>query len=357
MRIIQSRSALPALALVSVTAVWGSTFFLIKDLVTQMPPLDFLGVRFAIAGALIALVQMQRLKRATRADWVRGATLGGVYSLGQVTQTVGLQYTDASISGFITGMYVVLTPILAALLFRQRVAGKAWGAVVLATVGLGFLSLKGALIPTQASAEVASLGGGLFHGHIPLLGFGETLTLIGAAFYALHIVLLGHWAKRSDPVTLGAIQLVAAGGFLGASALPGGATLPQTPAAWVSLLYMAVVAGIGAIMVQTWAQSKMQATTAAVIMTGEPVFAAAFAIAFGGEVFGARLAVGGTLVLAAMLLVEVWGESDDPTQSGGEQDSNDGGQRVASPNTVVGPNQTVRPHSSPTLGVSETTSG
>ena len=86
--------------------------------------------------------------------------------------------------------------------------------------------------------------------------------------------------------------------------VPGGTTLPQTPGAWVSLLYMAIVAGIGAVMVQTWAQAKMHATTAAVIMTGEPLFAAAFAILFGGEDFGVRLAIGGSLVLIAMVVVE-----------------------------------------------------
>lgn len=338
----QVRGALPVLALIAVTAVWGSTFFLIKDLVTQVPPLDFLGVRFAIAGALIALVQMRRLKKATRTDWLRGATLGGVYSLGQVTQTIGLQHTDASISGFITGMYVVLTPILAALLFRQRISGRVWAAVALATVGLGFLSLNGSLLSAQGDAGEVLLGGTLLSGRAPLLGLGETLTLVGAAFYALHIVLLGRWAKQSDPVTIGAIQLIAAGVFLGIAALPGGVTLPQTPTAWVSLLYMAVVAGIGAIMVQTWAQSKMQATTAAIIMTGEPVFAAAFAIAFGGEAFGARLGVGGALVLAAMLLVEVRGEDDEPAQQEDDRAVDEGNKGQTEPASLRGSTKRIR---------------
>lgn len=281
----------PTLGLISVTAVWGSTFFLIKDLVLEMPPLDFLGVRFALAGLLIAIFQFGRLRKASKTDWVRGAVLGGIYSAAQLFQTVGLQYTDASISGFITGMYVVFTPVLLAVLFHQHINRRAWFAVILATAGLAFLSLQGFAF-----------------------GLGETLTLIGALLYGFHIVFLGRWAHRSDPVTLGAIQLVAAGVILGLGSLPGGVTLPSTPGTWVSLLYMTVVAGLGAVMMQTWAQSKLNATTAAVIMTTEPVFAAGFAILFGGEHLTVRLLAGGALILVAMMLIETGGSPEPDTK-------------------------------------------
>lgn len=283
------RVALPTLALVAVTAVWGSTFFLIKDLVRQVPPLDFLGARFALAGLLVAILQHRRLRTASVVDWRRGAVLGALYSAGQLLQTIGLQHTDASVSGFVTGMYVVFTPILVAILFRKRIPGPVWLAVAMATAGLAFLSIQ--------------LGGG----GVPF-GLGEATTLAGAFFYALHIVFLGRWAHRSDPLTLGAVQVVAAGALLGAAALPGGVVLPQSPGTWASFLYMTIVAGLAAVMLQTWAQSRLPATTAAVVMTTEPVFAAAFAIAFGGESMTSRLAIGGVLVLAAMFLVESGGD-------------------------------------------------
>lgn len=293
----KTRAAAPVLALVAVTAVWGSTFFLIKDLVEQMPPLDFLGVRFALAGLIIAALQWKKLLKATRQEWAYGGALGGVYSIGQAAQTIGLEHTAASVSGFITGTYVILTPILAALLFRDRIRGRVWIAVLLATVGLAFLSLDGLPFFGNEGARPPSLP-------VPIFGSGEALTLFGSVFYALHIVLVGRWSKKTDPLTLGTIQLMSAGVLLGTSAVPGGIVLPQTTGAWVSFLYMTLVAGIGAVMVQTWAQAKMHSTTAAVIMTGEPLFAAAFAILFGGEHFGLRLAVGGMLVLGAMIVVE-----------------------------------------------------
>lgn len=281
-------SALPTFALLVVTAVWGSTFFLLKDLVQQMPPLDFLGARFGLAAAIVVLFQFSRLRRASRQDWLRGGVLGLLYSSGQLLQTVGLQYTDASISGFVTGMYVVFTPLLLAAMFRVHISGRVWIAVAVATVGLGFLSITG----------VPFVGPGVS------LGFGEALTLGGAFFYALHIVFLGRWARHSDPLTLGLLQIVCAGAILGAAALPGGIAMPQTVGAWSSFLYMAVIAGLGALLLQTWAQSRLDTTTAAIVMTTEPVFAAGFAIAFGGEALTTRLLLGGALVLAAMFLVE-----------------------------------------------------
>lgn len=288
---------LPTLALTLVTAVWGSTFFLLKDLMQQMPPLDFLGARFGLAAVLVVIFQFRRLRAASRQEWRRGGILAVLYSAGQLLQTIGLQYTDASISGFITGMYVVFTPILVAILFKKTIAPKVWIAVAIATVGLGVLSIQG----------VPFLGMG--DGNATL-GLGEAVTLAGAFFYALHIVFLGRWAHQSEPITLGMIQIVGAGLILGLAALPGGVALPQTPAAWTSFLYMTIIAGLGAIVLQTWAQSRLNATTAAVIMTTEPVFAAGFAIAFGGEPMTIRLILGGALVLAAMFLVETGGGAD-----------------------------------------------
>lgn len=298
-----NRSAvLPTLALITVTAVWGSTFFLLKDLVKQMPPLDFLGARFALAGLLVAVFQFNRIRSAGVREWKRGFVLGALYSAGQLLQTIGLQYTDASISGFITGMYVVFTPILVAVLFKKRLSMKVWLAVAMATIGLAFLSIQG--------------GVGGFN-----LGVGEAVTLAGAFFYALHIVFLGRWAHQSEPLTLGMIQIISAGTILGIAAIPGGISLPQTPGAWSSFLYMTIVAGLGAIILQTWAQSRIEATTAAVIMTTEPVFAAGFAIAFGGESLTVRLLLGGALVLAAMFLVETGGGDGGDDGGGGDHNS------------------------------------
>lgn len=270
------------LGLIAVTAVWGSTFFLIKDVVARMPVLDFLAVRFLIAAALMAVICWRQAGDLSRVQLQRGLLLGVVYGLAQILQTEGLARTSASVSGFITGMYVVLTPVLGALLLRQRTPRSTWAAVALATVGLAVLSLKGLAI-----------------------GFGEALTLASAAVYALHIIGLGAWSTSRDALGLSVVQMAAIAAVCTLGAAPGGLTMPPDAGAWVAVLYMAVVAGAGALVVQTWAQAHLPATRAAIVMTTEPVFAALFAVMFGGEVLGPRTVVGGALVLSAMYLAEL----------------------------------------------------
>lgn len=273
---------LPALALTTVTAVWGSTFFLIKGLVETIPPIDFLGIRFLIAGVLIGSLRFRSLLKASAAIWGKGAVLGLIYASAQIFQTMGLQHTHASVSGFITGMYVVLTPVVLLLLFREKISALTWGTIIVATAGLMFLSLNGFA-----------------------LGYGEVITLIGSLLYALHIVMLGHWAPDSDVMLLGAIQVMTVGVICFIASTPGGIELPHDPIQWMQMLYMAIIAGLLAILLQTWAQARISATSAAIIMTTEPLFAAGFAVALGGEHITWRLLVGGGLILAAMFGTEL----------------------------------------------------
>jgi drug/metabolite transporter (DMT)-like permease len=269
--------------LVLLTAVWGSTFFLIRDLVATVPPTDFLAVRFSIAAVLMLVIFWPHVRRLGRPEWRVGLGLGVVYGVAQLLQTVGLAHTDASVSGFITGTYVVLTPILSAVLLRERVPPSTWAAVALATVGLGVLSLSGGLS----------------------FGLGETLTLACAAVYALHIIGLGLWSTPSHATGLAAVQMVAIAVVCVVSALPGGVVLPSGGGQWAAVLYMATAAGVLALWAQTWAQARMTATRAAIVMTLEPVFAAFFAVVAGQESATWRMAIGGALVLAAMYLVEL----------------------------------------------------
>ena len=277
-------SRLATLLLVAVTAVWGSTFFLIRDLVAHVPSADFLAVRFAIAAVVMALVFRRQTMALTRRELLTGVGLGVLYGLAQLLQTVGLEHTDASVSGFVTGTYVVLTPVLGAVLLRDRIPGSTWLAVGLATVGLGVLSLRG----------LSS-------------GFGEGLTLAAAVLYALHILGLGRGSTARSATGLATVQAFVITLVTLVGALPGGITLPSTGGQWSSLLYMALVAGAVALWAQTWAQSHMPAARAAIVMTMEPVFAAFFAVLLGGESLTARMLMGGGLVLAAMYVVELLG--------------------------------------------------
>lgn len=278
--------------LLGVTAVWGSTFFLIRDLVETVPPADFLAVRFGIAALAMYAVFHRQVHALTRRELRIGAVLGLLYGSAQVLQTMGLQHTDASVSGFITGTYVVLTPVLGAVIFRERISPVAWGAVALATIGLALLSLRGLAV-----------------------GTGEGLTLLSALVYAGHIVALGRWSTPSSAVGLATVQAAVIAVVTGVVALPDGLTLPSGGGQWASLLYMAIIAGAWALWAQTWAQAHLPATRAAIVMAMEPVFAAFFAVLFGGESLTARMLLGGTLVMGATYLMELRGSSAPPGAS------------------------------------------
>jgi drug/metabolite transporter (DMT)-like permease len=269
-------------ALLAVTACWGSTFFLIRDLLERVPVLDFLAVRFAIASVAVFLLAPRALGRLSPRARKNAVVLGLLYGVAQILQTAGLAHTPASVSGFITGLYVVCTPLLAALILRSRITASTWGAVVLATAGLALLSLNGLSI-----------------------GYGEALTFVAAVLYALHIVGLGAWAGAREAMGMTLVQLVVITVVCFAATVPDGIVLPQTPADWLSVVYMAVFAGALALAGQTWAQAHLPPTRAAIIMTMEPVFAAFFAVLLGGESLTLRMAVGGAMVLTAMLTVEL----------------------------------------------------
>ena len=275
-------SLLATLALLAMTAAWGSTFFLIKDLLDRVPTLDFLAVRFAIASAAMLLVAPRAVARLAPAVRRHAIVLGLLYGVAQILQTAGLAHTPASVSGFITGMYVVLTPVLAALILRTRITGVTWAAVALATLGLGVLTLSGFSV-----------------------GYGEAITLVSAVLYALHIVGLGAWSTPRDAVGMSILQIMVITAVCFVATVPDGIVLPSTGSDWLSVVYMALVAGALAMLGQTWAQAHLPPTRTAIIMSMEPVFAALFAVWLGGEGVTARLLVGGLMVLTAMLVVEL----------------------------------------------------
>ena len=136
-------SLLATAALLGTTAAWGSTFFMIKDLLDRVPTLDFLAVRFLIAGVVMAAVAPGALRRLSKESRRHALVLGLLYGVAQILQTAGLAHTAASVSGFITGMYVIATPVFASWLLRTRIPALTWFAVALATAGLGVLTLRG----------------------------------------------------------------------------------------------------------------------------------------------------------------------------------------------------------------------
>ena len=278
----RNTSLFAALALLAITACWGSTFYLIKDLLDRVPTLDFLAVRFAIAAAAMLLVAPKAIARLSPAVRRHAVVLGLLYGVAQILQTAGLAHTPASVSGFITGMYVVCTPLFAAWILHTRIGLVTWAAVALATVGLGVLTLGGFSI-----------------------GYGAAITLVAAMLYALHIVGLGAWSTPRDAVGMSILQITVIAAICFVATVPDGIVLPGTSRDWLSILYMAIFAGALAMLGQTWAQAHLPPTRSAIIMSMEPVFAAGFAVALGGEGVTSRLLIGGAMVLTAMLVVEL----------------------------------------------------
>jgi len=283
----RSRTELLAfLALLAMTAAWGSTFFLIKDVVTRIPPADLLALRFAIASVALAIIAAPRL-HLSRTVLTYGALLGLLYGSAQILQTAGLAHTAASVSGFVTGLYVVATPLLTALILKRRIPRLTWLAAGLATVGLGVLALYGFAI-----------------------GYGELLTLIAAVIYAGHIVALGRFSTSETTLSLSLVQLImitlvsAVAAFWPTGGSAPGIQLPSSVHDWLVVLYLALIASALTMVLQTWAQAHIEPSRAAVIMAMEPVWAAAFAVALGGERITLRMIIGGLAIVSAMYLVE-----------------------------------------------------
>lgn len=275
---------MPTVALVAATAVWGSTFAVTKGSLDAIHPSSFLMWRFGVAAATLLLLRPSVIRHLDRTELRRSGVLGAALGCGFLLQTVGLTMTSAGTSGFLTGTAVVLTPVAAAVLFRDRVGWRGWAAVALSAVG------------------IVALTGGV---GAPPVG-GAALTLAGAACFAVHIAGLSQWATRENAYRLTAASVTVAAALCGAAAAAdGGVAVPEERGVWQAVLYVALAATCVGFAVQAWAQSALSATTAAVVMTMEPVFAAVAAVALGGQAMGRLGWVGGLLVVGAMGLAEL----------------------------------------------------
>jgi len=273
---------LPLAALIVVTAVWGVTFVQVKDAVEIYPLFAFLAVRFAIATLTLAVPAAPRVRSLGRSGIGAGALLGLLLAGGYALQTAGLQRTTVSSTGFITGMYVVLTPLIAVGLLRSRIGAATWVGVALSTAGLALLS----------GIDAGSPG-------------GDLLVLAGAAVYSLQIVLMERYAPRFDAVAFTLVEMLAACLGLGAVAVAAGdLTVPRGWTVWSALLVTGVFASALAFLVQTWAQRRTSATRTALAFAMEPVFTAFFGYTLAGDRIGALGWGGAALIMAGIVLAE-----------------------------------------------------
>jgi drug/metabolite transporter (DMT)-like permease len=269
-------------ALVGITAVWGYTFVAVQDAISRMPVMDFLAWRFAAASIVMLVLRPTCVRTITRGELWRGIALGIAMGAGYIAQTYGLLSASAAVSGFITGIFVVLTPVMAWVLLRHKTDSNTWLVVALATLGVALLSLNGWSV-----------------------GIGELLTLLCAVFFAVHIVGLGEWSPSFDAYTFALIQISTVAVLCLAAAAPDGIAVPPNLEVWGVIAVTAVFATALAFIVQTWAQSLVPATRVAIVMTMEPVFAGLFGVLLAGNQMTWRTLLGGACIVAAMLIVNL----------------------------------------------------
>ena len=267
-------------ALLLVAAMWGISFVWMKDILDQQDVYSFLVSRFIVAALVMIMVNPRFIMKINRKILLKGSVIGTALGLGYIFQTLGLERTTPAITGFITGLYVVLTPLIGALILKEKLTIQAWFYIVLATIGLGVLSISGFSI-----------------------GTGEFFVLISAFLFAAHILLLSRWSKDFDAYTLTFIQLLTCAVVSGVPASLNGFVAPPDQQVWAVILFTAVFATFFAFVVQTWAQARISATKVAVILTMEVVFAALFSVALGAEPLTLRIILGGSMVLIAMIMI------------------------------------------------------
>ena len=267
-------------ALLAVAAMWGISFVWMKDILDQQDVYSFLTSRFIVAAAAMIALRPSVLKRFTKDLVMKGLVIGMALGSGYIFQTLGLERTTPAITGFITGLYVVFTPLLASIFLKERLTKAMWGYVFLAVLGLGILSVKGWSV-----------------------GLGEIYVLISAVLFAIHIILLGSWSKNFDAYALTIMQLIGCALLASIPASINGFVAPPDTHVWAVIIFTALFATAIAFVIQTWSQARISTTKVAVILTMEVVFAALFSFMYGMEPFTLRLALGGTLVLIAMLAI------------------------------------------------------
>ncbi len=270
------------LALVGIAAIWGATFTVVQDAIEKLPTMAFLGYRFCGAALIVAIVFRHALRRLSPAGWRAGLLMGVFLTAGYVLQTLALEETTASNTGFITGLFVVITPVLAALLLRDRIGGVGWAAAVVSAFGLYLLS-----------------GTNGFND-------GDGLALLCAVAFAAHILVTARGVRDHDVGALLVVQVSVCGLFcLAVASADGHLEAPRGFTVWSALVITAVFATALAYFVQTYAQRHAPPARTALILASEPAFAGLFGWLLAGDRLSAVAWLGAVLIMAAIVAVEV----------------------------------------------------
>ena len=270
------------IALIAVTAVWGVTFVQVKDAVEVYPLFAFLAVRYAIAAGVLGIPGGGRLRSLGRSGLGAGTVLGVLGALGIGLQTAGLHRTTVSSTGFITGLYVVLTPLFGLILFRTRVGAEVWAGVALSVAGLAMLS----------GVRVGSTE-------------GDLLVLASTSAQALQIVMVERYARRFDAIALTLVAMATSCAcFLVIALARGDLPLPHGWTVWGALLVTGIFASALSVLIQVWAQRRMSAARIALVFALETVWAGIFGYWLSGDRLGWLGWGGCAAILGGIVLAE-----------------------------------------------------
>jgi drug/metabolite transporter (DMT)-like permease len=278
---IKIRIAVVALLLVGF--VWGAAFVLMKDAIQEQPYMDFLATRFTVAAAAMFLLRPVVASKLAPGDLKYGAVAGVVLAFAYITQTIGLELTTASISGFLTGLYVVLTPLLAWLVLKQKISLKIFIGAILAAIGLGVLSGAATTVEFQ---------------------IGQIWLIVCAVLYAVHLLVLGKFGQGRDSYRFAMLQIAFVAVVTWVFALADGYQAPPNGSVWFAIVFTALLSTVFAFWVQTWAQTIIEPSRVALLITSEVIFTALLAVGVGQEPLTLTMVVGGSIMVVAMLLVE-----------------------------------------------------
>lgn len=273
------------IAMISIAAVWGSSFVVMKDSLERQNVFSFLSSRFILAALLMFLYKPGMFRGLTNKFISRGIIAGILLGSGYIFQTYGLTKTTVSNTGFITGLYLVFTPLISLIILKRHVLKIQWLAVIVATIGLFFISYNGVTI-----------------------GLGEILVLISAFIYGAHFVALGEWSDGKNTYALTFIQVVTVAALTSIFAFKDGFQIAPDSTVWLAILYTAFFATFLGFLIQTKAQSVMSATVASVLLATETPFAVFFGLYFHSDPLTLRIITGGLLVMLAMALV-IWSDN------------------------------------------------
>jgi len=277
-------------ALVSNTIIWGATFVVVKQALHDVSPVLFLALRFTLATAVLVVLFRGSWSNPRNPRWsLAGGALAGTFLFsGYAFQTIGLQYTTAPKSAFLTGLTAVMTPLLAAAVYRNRPRAMEIGGVLLATCGMALMTL-----PALPGAALS-------------MNRGDLLTVCCAACYSAHILVLSRYSATASFELLSTAQ-IGISALLAWSLFRGMETphIRWTPGVWAAILITGIFATALAFTFQAWAQRYTTSTRTALIFMLEPVFAWITSYLLTGETLSGRAAAGAGLILTGILAVEL----------------------------------------------------